>query len=207
MDSIINIANDYSMAKSKIRFRVVNKNYRNLKRVPFKKVCDFYIIFYVVVDGSGSQQISMTINDDIANRWGVNADELYEVALQNSPVLDPIRIKSVVDVLDEFGIDDLWKHRSDFFYIVSTKSMVNGFSALFYPGTLRALKEKFGDYKILPSSVHEALIIPEEMDVSKDLAELFNMVSLINMAEVDPPDRVSDNVYWYEPEKGLVAYK
>ena len=51
------------------------------------------------------------------------------------------------------------------------------------------------DLVILPSSIHEVLLIPYEPNIS--FQELTNMVSHINRAEVPIEDRLSDQVYLY----------
>ena len=57
----------------------------------------------------------------------------------------------------------------------------------------KELAKRFPDgYIVLPSSIHEVLI------VSKDIgegSELLNMVKEINATAVSPEDKLSDNVY------------
>ena len=51
---------------------------------------------------------------------------------------------------------------------------------------------------MLPSSTHEVLIVPKSfMDDPDQLAE---MVRQVNEDAVQPEDRLSDNVYEYNPE-------
>ena len=51
------------------------------------------------------------------------------------------------------------------------------------------------DLIILPSSIHEVLLLPYEANLS--FQELTDMVSHINRAEVPVEDRLSDQVYLY----------
>ena len=51
------------------------------------------------------------------------------------------------------------------------------------------------DVLILPSSIHEVLLLPDEEGISYD--ELSQMVAQINYSEVLPQDRLSNQVYRY----------
>ena len=56
-------------------------------------------------------------------------------------------------------------------------------------------KEKNSNLFILPSSIHEVLLLPETQEFNKD--ELANMVQDINKYVVSDMDFLSDNVYFY----------
>ena len=64
------------------------------------------------------------------------------------------------------------------------------------------LKEKLGekDYYILPSSLHETIIVPAAENV--DCEALNNMVKEINGCEVSEEERLSDHCYFYEGKSG-----
>ena len=55
-----------------------------------------------------------------------------------------------------------------------------------------------GDFFVLPSSVHEVLLIPD--DGSMELSYLEQMVRDVNQQEVAPEERLSDNVFHYDSE-------
>ena len=53
-----------------------------------------------------------------------------------------------------------------------------------------------GDYFVLPSSVHEVLIMPKSEDM--DPKELRNMVQNVNVTQVAEGEILSDQVYEYD---------
>ena len=70
-------------------------------------------------------------------------------------------------------------------------------AVMFYPDFMdQVAKELGGDIFILPSSVHEVLILPD--DGNMNAQELKEMVTSINASEVAPEDRLTDNVYHYD---------
>ena len=59
-----------------------------------------------------------------------------------------------------------------------------------------------GNYYILPSSIHEVLVIPENAGLTT--RELSNMVHEINQTEVAAVDRLSDKVQFYDREAAII---
>ena len=56
---------------------------------------------------------------------------------------------------------------------------------------------------ILPSSIHEVLLLPDDGDIS--YAEMSRLVTHINRSEVPEEDRLSTQVYLYSRETGEVT--
>lgn len=66
--------------------------------------------------------------------------------------------------------------------VLSNATTQNGASALFYPDVLEKIGEQAGqNFFILPSSIHETLIVPD--DGRFDYQTLESMVKEINAAE------------------------
>ena len=81
--------------------------------------------------------------------------------------------------------------------VATTRDSFMGASVIQYPGFMEQAAEQVGgDFFVLPSSIHEVLIIPD--DGHQDYHELEAMVQSINQAEVAPADRLSDHVYHYD---------
>ena len=81
-------------------------------------------------------------------------------------------------------------------FVATNKSKINGASVILYDGLLAKFAEKVGgDFYILPSSIHETILLPAAGDMDVDY--LIGMVRSINAAEVSPEEILSDNVYKY----------
>ena len=82
------------------------------------------------------------------------------------------------------------------FYVLTNTSGVNGAVCMLYPNVLKHFSEGIEqDVVILPSSIHEVLLLADEEGISYD--ELSQMVAQINTSEVLPQDRLSNQVYRY----------
>ena len=64
--------------------------------------------------------------------------------------------------------------------------------------------EKLGarELNIIPSSIHELLIVPKSPEI--DPRELGEMVRAVNRAEVAKEEQLSDRVYEYDREAGMI---
>lgn len=89
----------------------------------------------------------------------------------------------------------------DRLYAVSNHRKINGAAVLLYPELLEGLYERFsGNYYVIPSSVHEVLLLK---DTGNEEEYLNRMVSEVNEKHVEPEDVLSGHVYYYSGEKGL----
>lgn len=66
----------------------------------------------------------------------------------------------------------------------------------------QAAEKLGGDFFVLPSSVHEVILLLDKREMS--VRELETMVQEINQAEVQPADRLSDSVYHYDAKERLL---
>lgn len=89
-------------------------------------------------------------------------------------------------------------------YVLTTKSGIYGASAIYRVGVGEKIKELIGDYYLLPSSVHEWIVIPESANIS--IKEQCNMVRGANETVVDKCDILSYHVYkWTSNGLSVVA--
>lgn len=96
-------------------------------------------------------------------------------------------------------------------FILSTKDSVNGASAILYQKGQQlesALKEisritgaPVNSIFILPSSIHELLLLPDSGFYSKE--ELQVLVQSVNQSSVDPKEFLSDQIFHYDRQHGL----
>ena len=90
-------------------------------------------------------------------------------------------------------------------YIVTNKNNVLGSSVLLNKSYLKAIEDVIGRYYILPSSIHEIIVIPQYRIDSVD--ELREMVCEVNDEKVLEDDILSYSVYMFDEEKGFKIAK
>lgn len=165
-----------------------------LKDVPHKEIEDMSIVYRLLFNTNGKEVISEIINYKILSEIGIDEETLDEVAFENSPRLRPPRlltpISAILDIPEnEKGDGEL--------YLVSTDDCTLGAACLFYPEMMQAYARMLeSDYYILPSSIHEFLLISDT--IIEEPGELISMVKEINAIEVSKEDKLTDNVYHFQ---------
>lgn len=96
------------------------------------------------------------------------------------------------EVIDDFRPEGMDKS----IFVLTNSKCLYGASCIIYPDILdKFASENNSDIYILPSSIHEAILIPTSKAPSK--SELCRMVKEVNNTEVADTERLSDNVYVY----------
>lgn len=211
---------DFDSVKDKIMCKLINEetNQKYLEDKPYTKLEDLAVIYQVFVGNAGDSMASITITDEIMKRYGITLDELHEQAMQNMDTLQPYSLKSLSDIVadmyaeriveDQQGIDfDEAREMSVVMmpempvtmYVLTTDSMINGAAAILNDTARQEIAEKLGDFYVLPSSIHEVMIVPKS--TGRSLEELELMVRSVNSSEVEPDEVLSDHVYEYDAKE------
>jgi hypothetical protein len=75
---------------------------------------------------------------------------------------------------------------------------------MFYEGVLRSFSERLGsDIYILPSSVHELILVPE--DQTMDPVQLKALIAEVNDTQVAGEEILSYSLYEYRRDPGVVS--
>lgn len=198
----------------KIIFRLINEpaNRELLKEVPHISYpeLELSIVFYLSFQNDEDRHLTALIYNRHQKAWNRSPEEIYKAARSNTPRLYPARIqslpeaiknivtKSSEDEISEKDLNNLFETDalSPTMYVLSNSSGINGAGCLLYDGILKDFASCCGsDLIILPSSIHEVLIIPYSKDIS--INELAETVSSINQEEVPEEDRLSNHIYYY----------
>ena len=194
--------NSYETMKKNLFIRVcgVEGNKEMLERIPHKTIENLAITFHIMVNNSEEGMSSAAITNNIMDSLGLTPEQLYKDSLQNSPIILPAKVDSMINVLSgltDIDMDSIDVHSQPQMVVVTNHSGINGASALFYPGVMDQVGEQLhGSYFVLPSSIHEVIAIPTSL--GSNYRELERMVHEINIMTVAPEDRLSDNVYRYD---------
>ena len=201
---------DWEAAKSHIHAKLVNRemNRELLKKVPCRDFLDLAVIYYVTVDGFMEDgTAAFTVSDKNMEVWKKEEDDLYQMAVSNmrldgEPIFEDMEkiIHHIMpDAIFDLGVG-IPKFRS---YVLTNPQKVFGAVELLDGDTLKGIGDKLGsDFAVLPSSMHESIIIPADMRVSYQ--ELASIVRSVNVESVAVEERLSDHVYLYERGEGVL---
>ena len=202
---------DFAKVQNRICYKLINaeKNEVLLADVPHVLVEDLAVIFFILVSSDAEGTGTITIKNNMLELWDVNTDTLYELALANTQRLFRGSVQSMANVMMDILSKQMDEESAEEFYdmmvdaddvipmYVCTNSMkLNGAGVIFYNGLLQEFAARVGsDVFILPSSIHETLLIPANADM--DVEYLRDMVRTVNRTEVAPDEILSDSVYRY----------
>jgi hypothetical protein len=205
---------DYERVKDYLSVTLINgrENRQLLSQMPYRQMEDLALILelkFPMEQGTGS----IKVNHELAERWKVDTDILFEQAERRAMKAEPAVLQKMEDVLSLLETDrnetknlldaESLQTAEPGLYVLSNQSKVKGAAVLSYPGVLEKVDRLFPKgFYILPSSVHELLIVPKSPEL--DPKELGEMVRAINRSEVAKEEQLSDRVYTYDRKAGKI---
>lgn len=210
---------EFDEVKDKIAFKVIHteKNLLYLKYIPDIRVLDLSIVFFVLFETNGKETATMVICNEHLRLWGVSKDELYQTAVLNLPNQLPAEFftmeYAIKEMLEENTAEKEnllyggYNTQKDDMYVLTNTLRCYGASSVFYPHVLDMISEMLNEgFFILPSSIHEVIIVPESRGVVEE--EMDQIIKNINETQVAPDEVLSDHAYYYDIEsKDLMMRK
>lgn len=174
----------------RVRLISVKGNEKFLEAVPHRNYEDMAMVY--VLDYPDRPKY---IINELLDMWGVDEEKLHEDAMEAAHDCCGMRFRSIGQVFESYG--DVAEDPTAF-YIVTTDAPYGAW-ALFYKNFMADFFSAMGceGYYILPSSIHEMLLLPNK---SFEPEELQKMVAEINATGVEPEDRLTDSVYYYDKD-------
>lgn len=192
---------DWNKVKDKVTVRVigVSRNTNLLQNVPCRLFGDIALIYQVSATAQDDTLLTVRITNDLMDRYGISEPQLYEAAMENSQRMMKVTCRPMGEVIgDLMGssmAEEAWEAPAKL-YVLSNETLQFGAAALFYPGVIEKIGKNIPEgFYILPSSIHEVLILPKNQG---EKAMLETMVQEINATQVAPDEVLSDFVSEYD---------
>lgn len=210
---------DYERIKDKIVCKLINgeANEHFLKDKPHTQIEDLAVVYQILMNQDEGGTAVITIPDYLLKIYGVTTEELHQQALANMEALQPFSFMSMNEIMLEVYAAGLAQEQGmdmeqakemaaqmisdapdipDAMYVLTNNTKINGASEILSDDVRQEIADKIGDFFVLPSSIHEILIIPK--NAGMDQKELEQMVQEVNRTQVLPEERLSDHVYEYD---------
>lgn len=209
---------NFDEAKDHIVPRLVNAdmNQEMLENRPHTRMDDLAVIYAVVVDNSDQGMASVPITNDMMQAYDVTTEELHSIAVANMDEQTPSTFRSLTDMIKDNVVEGMMQDMgmdreaaeamfesmvpSDGpnMFVISNEQGINGAASVLDENLMAKVTEELGeDFYVLPSSIHECIVIPAE---NMDVNELKAMVQEVNETQVMPQERLSDQVYQYDQD-------
>ena len=204
---------DLDNVQHNILYAVVNTeaNREFLENAPHRQLQDLSVVYRIRLGNDEyGKEISMKINNDIMNQMELTEQNLFDLASENTNRIYPAKAVSmeeqIREILQRQGMDnetidvlvDARMLRESPLWVVKNDAPVGGAAIIANTDVFDELSQKIGDdLYIIPSSVHEVLVMPAGQN---DALKLADMVLDINRTETLLADRLSNQIYKYDKE-------
>lgn len=202
---------DYQKVKHNIIYKLIHytRNEAMLKDLPHFRFLDLAVVFCCLLSDTEKGNATILIHNHHLSFWHVTAEDLYTLAINNTPLLLPFELRNMAEVLKTL-YPEVSNETPDTaydselpMYVLTNTSKLYGASCILYPGVLSDFSQKHNcDFYIIPSSIHEVLLIPKKSET--DYTDLNMMIQEVNATQVQEEEILSDHVYCYERSKGFL---
>lgn len=186
---------DFRKVRSYVVYKLIHaeRNQELLKKVPNLPLMDFAIVFYVIIPVNKTENCSVLIQNVHMNYWKLPISVLYQCAKENTKTLFPYIFRPLSEYVEGYTGEYIPKSE---LYILSNEMGVNGAATILYPGVPKEIYDKIGgSYYLLPSSVHEFLVIRKEYGNCPE--SLKEIVRDVNEHHIAPEEYLSDSIYYF----------
>lgn len=196
MNIDIDMIMNFDEIKDKLIPCPIKKDHCNsdfLSDKPHFDILDLTVIYRIQVSDIGT----VVVTNGILDSLGVSVDTLHEAAINNiKPQFKGL--SGVIYDLSSGSID--MREKDEVMYVLTSETMFLGAGAILNKPMMDSIFDKMGDFYILPSSIHEVLIVKCDPD---NISQLNNMVKEVNRTELSPEEQLSDHIYGYKKYTGL----
>ena len=206
---------DYANVRPHIAYKLIHyeRNRHLLADLPHFRYLDLAIVFYCLVSSSPSGNATILIRKVHLRFWNISPTQLFDAAKENTPRLLSYDLRNMNDLMEELlapahstlSDPDIKKEDAAIcpMYVLTNQNKLNGASCILYEHLLEHFADRLCcDLYILPSSIHEVILIPATSDTSYQ--ELSQMVQEVNDTQVSPEEILSDHVYYFSRSSGSI---
>ena len=194
----------YEAVKDKLMIQLIGRegNEGMLRTIPHHSIEDMEIVYRLRVQDTEMGLASALVTNSMLGHYGITAEQLRQDAFASAVSHTPFEIKTMAEVLNELMGAEIIPQDELPMYVASNKERIHGAGVIAYPEFMEeAAKRLGGDFYVLPSSIHEVILIPDTPDVSA--LELQGIVQSVNVEQVAPEERLSDHIYHYDSKEKL----
>lgn len=205
---------DYEKVKDRLFIRLCDLQWNQgyLKDKVSTMHGDFAAAYYIAIYEDREKMLKVPVTDVLIRTWGVSMEQFHKDALladrSGQPVLadlnalcsEMLGIGKTENLLTEGAV----YHSMGIPMLCLTNSRKQyGASLILHDDIMRRAGEVLGsDFFVLPSSIHETILVP---DINgSDAQGLCLMVKEINEGKVEACEQLSDKVQYYDRETGVL---
>ena len=188
---------EYENVKTKLRARLYNKKTEAEVKMSAKTYGfdDLIIVPYIELDMKEMGSGAIKVTNKMLEMWNVTKQDVITTALANSA--EEAKVQDMLEVLAEMNgipVALIPPHiAGPRMLVIGNDKNING--AISIIAKLDYLKERFGEFYVVPSSVHEVIVYPVDGAMKKE--DLEKIINEVNTTCVAPEEYLSDKAYHF----------
>ena len=187
------VLEDYGQIRKNLGLMVLSqkKNIEYLKEMVYEAHEDLDLaLIPIVFTNDHGRPGHLKVRKEFLEMWNVTEEEVIREAKENSPKILPAEAHQMCDP----GSGEKPLDQAEML-VVTNPYCAGGAAAMFYPHVLEGIGQKLKrDYFVLPSSVNEFIVVPDE---GQSPAWLHCIVNAVNET-LEQEDVLSDLLYRYD---------
>lgn len=202
-NSIVDNLTNFEIVKNNIIYGLVNyeKNKERLNGYIYETFLDLAKVYYVRIKLTDKSTGKVMIRKEMLRIWGVNENIVKQCGEENTPEIYPVQCLCLQQNPLGDETDDEGKPLK--MISVSNVTMREGAGVMVYPDMMKKLAEKEqSDLFIIPSSVHEVLVVPYS---DGEEETLLKMIKDVNSSCIDREEVLSDSLYVYHRSNDMIS--
>lgn len=210
----IDFLRSFPKVKDRICYHLIGRkeNEDLLDEIPHTEFFDLAICFYYAYQDATLGEGTIRIHNSHLKMWNTSTAELLRLAQDNTPRLFPWVCRPIGGVIRKMEENkeegENGKPQKDIFRktpmkILGNQKRILGAACILYPGVLEEIAEKEGSFYIIPRTIHEVILLPDDGKVPAE--ELKKKIHEVNTTKLAPEEVLSDSLYYYDSVKKEVV--
>lgn len=216
-DINIDFFRSYEAVKERICYRLIGRrgNEDLLEKIAHVDFLDMAICFYYAYHDKTLGDGTILIYGSHVEMWNTCTEELLRLAGENTPRIFPWECCGINEILraaertdEDTGAFSLREEKEAGCPEIPMRVLGNhkrfyGAACILYPGILEEIAGEMGDFYIIPSSVHEMILLKDTGNESA--ADLQLIICEVNSTQVAPEEVLTNTLYRYDSAEKKVA--
>lgn len=176
------------------------KNRELLKNVIHKKYLDLALCCCLTLEDEERNNMSVRVTEGILQQWEISEEDLFRQAYENMQNAG-YHIINMMQIIKECGFEG--EMPATKMFVLTNRKQLYGAAGILETDLLKNFSDRIGkNLFILPSSIHEVILIPDEGRFGESL--LKEMIMDVNENVLQEEDFLADHAYYFDREKGEV---
>ena len=185
-----------------VKLSDLEANGDGLKDVPHRTFAgDLALTAHILLSNDSGTQASVRVTYDVLKRLNMTEDELFDTAIENARSIKPMELMAIgsvlINMMGEDAVDDMLGTAEPAvpMIVANAADSLNGAAVMAYPDFMDKAASALGcdEFWIIPSSIHEVLLVPSGTASGRDLTL---MIQDVNGTQVAPEEVLSWHPYY-----------